>query len=641
MYRQLRNPKLYIMLVSDALLFALSLYVSYALRFDFDIHPVFLGQLRQLLPLMVSLKLLCFLVFGLYRGMWRYTDLRDSWALLQANLLASLGAIAAITYWTRFAGFPRSVFVIDFFLSFILTGGMRAGIRTMYLHKGGLQAPWFRMLPGFRRMGKDARKILIIGAGDAGEKLLREIIENPDLNHDPLGFLDDDPDKRFRSIHGVQVLGGIDELPDILAHQRIDEVFIAIPTATGRQVRRIVETCEKAGVEFKTLPGMGEIIEGRVSVNQLREVRYADLLGREPVELETEAISEILRGKQVLVTGAGGSIGSELCRQIIKYKPAMLVLVDASEANLYGIQMELHHGLGFTDYRTVLGKVQDEPLMRRVFQEAGPDIVFHAAAYKHVPMLEDNPWEAVIGNILGSRTVMEVSRDHGVGRFVLVSTDKAVRPTNVMGASKRATEIIMQSMNSSQTRFMAVRFGNVVGSSGSVIPLFKKQIAAGGPVTVTHPDVTRYFMTIEEASKLILQAGSMGRGGEIFILDMGVPVKIASMAEDLIRLSGKEPGEDVEIEFIGMRPGEKLYEELITEGENIVETSHEKILVLETGVSDFGFSGPQEFARSVEGQITDLARAAAAHDGQEIRTLLRAMVRDYFPAPKNSEPTGS
>ncbi|MFW6324759.1 MAG: polysaccharide biosynthesis protein, partial [Desulfovibrionales bacterium] len=474
--------------------------------------------------------------------------------------------------------------------------------------------------------------VLLVGAGNAGEKLLREIIENPGMNYEPVGFLDDDSVKRNRTIHGVQVLGTVHEMEEVLRREgNISEVFIAIPTATGKQVRRIVDTCKQCDVDYKILPGLSDLMEGKVSVRSLRDVQYEDLLGREPIHLEMDPIKDILTGKTVLVTGAGGSIGSELCRQIVKFQPEKLILLDSSEEKLYAMQMELRHELHFASEISVLGRVQDAQLVKKIFTRYKPHIVFHAAAYKHVPMLEGNPWEAVHTNVIGSRTMMEAASEFRAERFVLVSTDKAVRPTNVMGATKRATEIIMQDgMRDSSTRFMAVRFGNVVGSSGSVIPLFRRQIEHGGPVTVTHPEVTRFFMTIPEACQLILQAGSMGKGGEIFILEMGTPVKIADMARDLIRLSGKEPDEDIEIIFTGLRPGEKLYEELITHGEGIVETRHEKIMVLRPN-QDLKNEG-----MALNGLIQALLQSAIEHDVDTIKEKLAELVPEYTKSSSKS-----
>jgi FlaA1/EpsC-like NDP-sugar epimerase len=458
----------------------------------------------------------------------------------------------------------------------------------------------------------------------------REITDNHRLNYQVVAFLDDDRSKWRRSLHGKKVYGGIEMLPDVIEREKIDEILIAIPSATGPQMRRIIEICKRCEVRYRTLPEIGAIIDGKLSIKSLRDVKYEDLLRRPPVRLDTTEISRYLQGKRVLVTGAGGSIGSELCRQIARFNPAELILVDASEANLYGIQMELQHELNFHPYRCILSRVQDWPSMERTFGLHRPELIFHAAAYKHVPMLEQNPWEAITNNVVGSRVVMELAIKYGVERFVLVSTDKAVRPTNVMGASKRLTELLVQSLHGNGTRFMAVRFGNVIGSSGSVLPLFRRQLETGGPITVTHPEVTRYFMTIPEASQLILQAGGLGDGGEIFILEMGTPVKIVQMAEELIRLSGKVPGKDVEIIFTGLREGEKLYEELITHGEDIVNTKNEKIMVLHSNGWN-GKKNQKKYAKWLAGVLADLEGISRTHDAHGIRNKLIEIMPEYVP----------
>jgi len=432
------------------------------------------------------------------------------------------------------------------------------------------------------------------------------------------------------------VLGKVDNLEKILEDEEAQEILIAVPSATGDQLRRIVETCQCCGVSYKILPGIGELIDGRVSVKALRDISYEDLLGRKPVQLDVTCIRSYLDGKTVLITGCGGSIGSELCRQVIKFQPHLMILLDASEENLFKIQMEMQNEKYFRHCEAVLGHVQDRQLMEDIFKKYNPQVVFHAAAYKHVPMMEKNPWEAVFNNIVGSRMVMETSLNHNVERFVLVSTDKAVRPTNVMGTSKRVTELIMQSLQGNSTKFMAVRFGNVVGSSGSVIPLFRRQIEQGGPVTVTHPEVNRYFMTIPEASQMILQAGAMGEGGEIFVLKMGTPVKISDMARDLIRLSGKEPDVDIKIIFTGLREGEKLFEELITVGEDILPTGHKKVMVLRSNEHSTDFQYLLEVRKKLNKAIDELVEDAEKHDAKEIKKKLKEIVPEYTPQENES-----
>jgi FlaA1/EpsC-like NDP-sugar epimerase len=431
-------------------------------------------------------------------------------------------------------------------------------------------------------------------------------------------------------IHKVKVLGGTDRIKEFVNRYRAEEVIIAVPSATGIQMRTLVSSCKECGIVYKTIPGMADIIDGAVRLKGLREVNFEDLLGRPPVKLNAAGIEGYLAGKRVLITGCGGSIGSELVRQIVRFGPRSLILCDASEENLFNIQMELEHEIRFHNYHTVLGRVQNRLILNRTFELYQPDVVFHAAAYKHVPMLEVNPWEAIFNNILASRLLMDAALAYSVERFVLVSTDKAVRPTNVMGTSKRVTELLMQSMWQDATRFIAVRFGNVVGSSGSVVPLFKRQIERGGPVTVTDPEVTRYFMSIPEASQLILQAGALGRGGEIFLLEMGTPVRIRDLACDLIRLMGKEPGSDIEIEFTGLRPGEKLYEELLTGGEDVVRTEHERIMVLRSNGTN-GFSDRKELRLWLDRKIEELEALAVQMNGDAIRSKLREIVPEYSP----------
>ena len=632
MRRQLKNPRLYLMIVSDALLFAIAITAAYLFRFEFRLDQVYINQIKTILIWLVPLKIYIFFCLGLYRGMWRYTSIRDFWQLIQACLISTLLIMAVILYLYRFQGFSRAVFLVDGILTFLLAGGLRFMIRAFftYLHPSIDSDP----MEAFQKRHK--KRILIVGAGDAGEKMLREIFENRELVYDIAGFIDDNLQKQGRSIHGVPVLGVIEKLPEIVEEKRIEEILIAIPSATGEQMRHIVDLCKGCDITYKTLPGMGEIIDGRVSIKALRDVSFEDLLGRKPVNLDIAGIRNYLDGRTVLITGCGGSIGSELCRQVVKFQPRSLILVDANEANLFHIQMELQQELYYQKCTGILGCVQDRDLMKSVFQRFHPQVVFHAAAYKHVPILEKNPWEAVTNNILGSRVVMELAAEHNVERFVLVSTDKAVRPTNVMGASKRVTELLLQSFQGNETKFVAVRFGNVVGSSGSVIPLFRRQIEHGGPVTVTHPEVNRFFMTIPEAAQMIIQAGAMGEGGEVFILKMGTPVKIADMARDLIRLSGKEPDKDIKIVFTGLREGEKLYEELITVGEGIVPTGHEKIMVLRSDGFSNGLKNPAELREWLNSELQQLQDAANCHDSQSIKRKLQEIVPEYTPQESNS-----
>ncbi|CCK78973.1 polysaccharide biosynthesis protein [Desulfobacula toluolica] len=627
MFIQLKNPNFYIIFFLDLILFSTAFFFAYLFRFEFILDRSMLNQMLQMLPLVLIVKAAAFFFMGLYKGMFRYVGISDSLKLFRGTVLSSLIIIAIILIMKRFQGYSRAVFLIDGVLTFLFTGGLRISIRFLFKEYMSKQEnkSGFNMF----KKNKDVMPVLIYGAGNSGEKLYREIVENPRLNYDIKGFGDDNKKKQGRAIHGVPVLGGVEQLSGIKEKHKIREVLIAMPSSTGQQMRRVVDECKACALPFKTLPGMGELINGKVSVKVLRDVSYKDLLRRKPVELDTDKISGYINDKIVLVTGAGGSIGSELCRQIIKFQPRQLVLLDVSEPNLYSIQMELKHRAGYQRYATVLGQIQDEDLIDGVMQRYQPQVIFHAAAYKHVPMLERNPWQAVSNNIRGNQVMLEKALEYGVGHFVLVSTDKAVRPTNIMGASKRVCELLVQSYMGNGTRMMAVRFGNVVGSSGSVIPLFREQIERGGPVTVTHPEVTRYFMTIPEASQLILQAGTQGQGGETFILEMGTPIKIADMARDLIRLSGKEPDDDIEIQFTGLRQGEKLYEELITEGEGIVPTPHEKIMVLKANGDWNGLGTQQAFRNQLLTQLNDLYTTALLHDVQGIRQKMKEIVPEY------------
>ncbi len=621
MKKILISKNLFVLILADIVLLAASYFLSYIVRFEVKVGVEELMVIKQTIVPIVLCKLAVFYFFNLYRGMWRYTSIIDLLNVIKAVFVSSLIIITVVLMLSRFQGFSRSIFIIDAVFSLILIAGIRLVIRlllsttTFSLNKNGINS-------------NEHKKMIIIGAGDAGEKVVREIYDNPRMNYKIVGFVDDDKSKVGRQIHGIKVRGNVDDLKEIVKNEGVDEILIAMPSAVGKEMRRIVEICDSTKISYKTLPGMGEIIDGKVSIKTIRDISYKDLLGRPPVRLENDKILEFLKDKCVLITGAGGSIGSELCRQICKYGPSLVILLDAGESNLYSIQMELKHVVTYIKYRAVLGRIQDKALLEEVFRKYKPDVVFHAAAYKHVPLVERNPWEAVYSNIIGTDILVKTAIAHKVDRFVLVSTDKAVRPTNVMGASKRVAEKIVHAHKLGPTKFMAVRFGNVIGSSGSVIPLYRHQIEKGGPVTVTHPEITRFFMTIEESAQLILQAFTMGDGGEIFILEMGTPVKIVDMARDLIRLSGKEPDTDIEIKFIGLRPGEKLYEELITEGEGIVKTDHEKILVLR----DEALSGDIEYYNKLDRldeQIRELTNLADMHDAKGIKAKLKGIVPEY------------
>jgi FlaA1/EpsC-like NDP-sugar epimerase len=628
MLHQFKNINFYIVFFIDILLFCLSLVFAYLIRFEFMLTPVLVNEIIYLLPMVIAIKSASFFFMQLYKGMFRYAGLADLWRLVKAVSLSTLVLIAAMLMINRFHGFSRAVFLIDGALTLLFVGAFRLAIRYFFnqymtYEIGSKGLSLFKNQPARIR-------VLIYGAGNAGEKLYREIAVNQRMKYEVVGFGDDDPHKWGRSIHGISVLGGKESICAFKDKYNIQEMFIAMPSSTGRQMRDILAECRVCAMPYKTVPGMGELVDGKVKIQALREVRYKDLLRRKSVDLDTKKIAGYLREKVVLVTGAGGSIGSELCRQIIQFHPRQLILLDASEPGLYRVQMEIRHRAEHQRCAAVLGLVQDEALVDKVMRRYEPQVIFHAAAYKHVPMLERNPWQAVSNNIRGNQVMLEKAMAYGVSHYVLVSSDKAVRPTNIMGASKRICELMVQAhAGLSDTWMMSVRFGNVVGSSGSVIPLFQDQIKRGGPVTVTHPEVTRYFMIISEAAQLILQAGAQGQGGEIFILEMGEPIKIADMARDLIRLSGKEPDEDIEVRFTGLRQGEKLYEELISSGENVVPTMHDKIMVLKHNGDWNGCGTKEVFQKHLMAQLNALYTVAAQHDICAIREKMQAIVPEF------------
>ena len=627
MIHQFKNRNFYIILAGDLVLFSASIILAYGLRFSLDIPAKDWNRILFLLPFLLPTKAVVFFLMGVYRGMWRYTSIPDAMRLAKASVLATLTVMTALTLAQQFWGYSRSVFVADCIFTVFFCGGFRLAIRILSTKKQSMLKFWDRADDD--SMPIRHVRLLIIGAGDAAASIIREIQGNTRSSYDVVACVDDDIHKHGQTLLDVPVRGPIGKLPFFVNRFQADEILIAMPSVGGEDMRRIIGACKTSGLPFKTLPMLGSLVDGKVTVNDVREVKYEDILGRPPVQLDHAGIGHYLTGKTVAVTGAGGSIGSELCRQILRFKPAALVLIEANEFNLYRIEKELLAESRFEALKAVMGRVQDRALMANVFDRYRPHVVFHAAACKHVPMVELNPWEGVANNVVGSQAMMDVAEEYGVERFVQVSTDKAVRPTNVMGASKRVAEIALQSRVPGKTRFMAVRFGNVLGSSGSVIPLFRKQIRAGGPVTVTHPEMTRYFMMIPEACQLILQAGAMGEGGEIFILEMGTPVKIADMARDMIRLSGKVPDQDIQIVYTGMRPGEKLYEELITHGEGIVATAHEKIMVIRR---DDKNADAAVLDRRIRDQVDRLAAASATFDAGQIKAVLKDIVPEYVPA---------
>lgn len=595
----------------DLVLIALAFAFSFLLRFDFQLPEAFLPHFKQGLLVVLLIKPLVFLSSGLYRNLWRYASLQDGIEIAKVVTLSTVIAGFVLMYLRHFAPYPRSIFILDWFLLLALMSASRLVWRI------------YRETVIIPRQGTGQRT-LIVGAGEAGSQLLKEIRRQQDSNFTVVGFVDDDRQKTGMKLHGVPVLGTTAQLSDLIDRYSVEDVIIAIPSAGSSVLREIVKACDHCKVRFKILPAMHDIIEGKVSVSQIKDIEIEDLLGREPVLLDETSISNYLTGKRVLVTGAAGSIGSEICRQVARFAPAKVILLDSAETPLYQIEMELSQQ--FPDLRIipVLADIRQVQRLEYLFETFLPEVVFHAAAYKHVPMMEYNPVEAITNNILGTRTLAEKSHAFGVANFVMVSTDKAVNPTNVMGASKRAAELFVQSLaRQSRTNFTTVRFGNVLGSNGSVIPLFKEQIKQGGPVTVTHPEVIRYFMTIPEAARLVLQAGSVGSGGEIFVLDMGKPVRIVELAEELIRLSGFIPHEEIEIIYTGLRPGEKMYEELLISGEGIKPTRHHKIKVLDAMTFDL---------QTTAAAIDDVGNKAQCGDVTGMLSSLQALVPEFKPS---------
>lgn len=598
----------------DIISVILAAFISIYLRFDSDKIPAnYLSMLISYLPLAVIIYLLSFYVFKLYGRIWRYASATELIAVVMANLVGSAVWYSISLYIG--AVLPRSLYVFTFLLLIFFIGGIRMALRfySYVMNK-----------PKYKQMQRKKNKVLIIGAGDAGAMLLREIERYHIANRKVVGFIDDDKNKTGKILLGVKILGTRDEIIKIAAEKSIDEIIIAMPSVKGKEIKAIINICKETNCKLTILPGLYEIIEGKVSISQLRPVDIEDLLGRDPVKLDTTAVKEYLAGKIVLITGAGGSIGSEIVRQVAKMQPKKLLLLGKGENSIYEITQELKINCPEVKTVPIIADIRDKERIKAIMDYFKPQVVFHAAAHKHVPLMEYQPAEAVRNNILGTKVVADEAAAHNVETFVMISTDKAVNPTSVMGCTKRVAEMYVQSMNkNSGTRFVAVRFGNVLGSRGSVIPLFKKQIAKGGPVTVTHPDMKRYFMTIPEASQLVLQAGAMAKGGEVFVLDMGEPVRIYDLAKDLITLSGLIPDKDIEIKITGLRPGEKLFEELLSAEDGTEKTTHKKIFTARIKEIDKA------------GLDREIRRILEITDGEEVVAALQKIVPTYTPNREN------
>jgi FlaA1/EpsC-like NDP-sugar epimerase len=608
----------------------LAFFLATLLRFDWNVPRLMFRQLVIVLPYVVLLQYAFLSGFGITRFSWRYVSLRDTVRIFVA-IASATALLVALRFLSpalvdrfpqaRYGIVPLGVLLGNFVLAFIGLTGVRAlrrmlGERVASKQHGREQGP--------------REPTLLVGAGQGGVLVAQEIARRPDLGILPVAFVDDDPVKQGAVIHGIKVMGTTANLLRLAQRFEVKEALITISNAPGSAIRRITESCKQAGLTVKIVPGTYEIVGGRVNLSRIREVAIEDLLRREPVKLNTESVAGVVRGQSVMVTGAGGSIGSELCRQVAAYRPSRLVLVERSENNLFEIHSELRNRFSELEVIPCVADITDVPRVTHVFREHRPMVVFHAAAHKHVPMMEWNPAEAVKNNVLGTQVIADLADSLAVERFVMISTDKAVNPTSVMGATKRAAELYIQALSvNSATHFATVRFGNVLGSAGSVIPIFRRQIEDGGPITVTHPDMTRYFMTIPEAVHLVVQAAALSRGGETFILDMGQPVRIIDLARDLIRLSGLEPDKDIELRFTGIRPGEKLFEELSTMKEGIERTTHPKIF---TGTYDSPHLPGLRAQFDMLGPLCKTANATA------IRQALTQLVPEYGDESADSEP---
>lgn len=605
----IKKWKPFVLMTVDIILINLSYIFAYYFIFKDFMPEEQKYYYLQNIGIIVTVYITMFYIFRLYRSLWFYASL-DEFLFAVAGCLSASFLIHIYTNILK-TNIPENINILSGIFTVILVVGFRLTFRI-----------YRRIVIKLSKKNmKKEQRVMIVGAGAAGTLLVKEMRENEHLNFLPVAFVDDCKYKQGRIITGVKVLGDRNDITKIAQNENIDTIIIAIPSIDIKNKKEILDICKTTNCKIKMLPGFDEMLNDKVSLKSIRDVEVEDLLGREPVKLDMEGISDYLEDKRILVTGGGGSIGSELCRQIAKFKPKLLVILDIYENNAYDLQNELKHKFPNLNHRVIIASIRDKKRLENIFEEIRPHVVFHAAAHKHVPLMEDNPSEAVKNNIFGTLNVAECADKYKVKRFVMISTDKAVNPTNVMGATKRVCEMIIQSMDRvSKTEFVAVRFGNVLGSNGSVIPLFKKQIAQGGPITLTHREITRFFMTIPEAAQLVLQAGAYAKGGEIFVLDMGKPVKIYDLAYDLIKLSGLEPEKDIEIKITGLRPGEKLYEELLMDEEGLGKTDHEKIFIGKPTFEDI-----DELRR----QIDELKVLAMTRDSELIKKKIEELVPTY------------
>jgi len=611
-----KRKNIWLFIFIDSLVIVLSVIGSYLLRFDFIVPKDLFQGATYFFVVSLFSKLAVNVVLNVYSGLWRYTSFNDLLNILKASTAGTILSAALSLMVLGFFIVPRSIFFIDYILTTIGFISARAAVRFYSNY-------FFVKQKKSNRISKNNKtKLLLLGAGWSAEKIVRDILENPSTPYSVTGFLDDDDSKSNSTIHGIPVFGKIDSIHTL--NIPFDEIIICMPGASSETMRKIVDHCKVTKKPYRTIPTMSELIDKKVSLNAVRDVSIMDLLGRQEVNLNRSDISKYIFGKKVLVTGAGGSIGSELVKQCLGFDPDLLILLDSTENNLFYIDNKCKEYNSDSGIVPILGDIRDSKTVNTIFNSFRPDVVLHAAAYKHVPMQELNPWEAVNTNIKGTTNLVNASEVYNVERFVLVSTDKAVNPTNVMGATKRVAEQVIQARSAdTKVKYMAVRFGNVIGSSGSVIPTFQKQINDGGPVTITDPNIKRYFMSIPEAAQLILQAGSIGEGGEIFVLDMGESVLIKDIATELIKLSGFTPDVDIPIEYIGLRPGEKMYEELITKGENITDSPHEKIMILKNPIS-YGWN-------KILAESEKIVEISQLYDSELIKKKLTQLVPEYSP----------
>lgn len=618
LFAKIINTRMLLFMVSDVLLVSLSVWLAFLIRFEGQIPNRYFPNIQGIILLALVITIPLFYFFKLYYFSWSYVGLNELLSLIKATALSFL-LLTAFYFVFRdraiFSGFPRSTLFISYFLIFLFSGALRFSKRI------------YSQIIQKKKEG-DKEKTLIVGAGDAGEQILRSIQSSFDAPYATVGFIDDDDSKQGNLIHGVRVLGKIENIPDIVEKEDIKELIIALSSANSSVIKKAVEVGRISNLRnIKVIPPISEIINGKVSIRDLRNVQMEDLLGREQIFLDKTAITNFIQGKRILITGAAGSIGSELCRQIIKFKPYLLLLLDQDETGIFNISEEIKRKFPQSNFSFIIADIRDEEKIKQIFEKFKPEVVFHASAYKHVPLMEEQPDEAIKNNIFGTKILIDNALKYKLDKFIFISTDKAINPTSIMGATKRIGEMLCQCFDrEDDTKFISVRFGNVLNSRGSVIPTFKKQIEMGGPVEITHPEMKRYFMVTSEACLLVMQAGAIGQGGEVFVLDMGDPIKIVDLAKELIRLSGHEPDKDIPIVFTDIRPGEKLFEEILTAEEGTIATQNEKIFRAKLSDVD---------KKKLEENLEKLKRVSKGQNKEEIINILKTLIPSYKPNNSN------